>query len=366
MARKILSLLLALALAVLPALAEGEGEGVEPIPGEVGEFDLASPEPTAEATPEPTAAQTPLPTLEPGSVNYPADKVNFEGEIWSILTRRWGLKDFQAAGLMSSLYAESTFCPYNAEGKDGVDNRGNYRFRTGDGVGFGLCQWTSPGRKAALSRYAVQRGDANLVWDFDIQMGYMQSEIDMGALKATETLYEATEWAVLRYERPNQAYPNSWPGRRYVVALQIFKAHTGKAWEEPPLEFGVRTSDGADALGGFAFSDEAEITVTSNYYWRLSRRPLWLEAQCPNYYDARTWETCACGYGGTTTVRLHFAVPPILPGHVLRFEIWRGNGERVDVPFTYEGPGFIERARDMARSWRWLARLLSSALTRTA
>ena len=89
------------------------------------------------------------------SRHYPKDKINFEDEIWKILTAKWGLADFQAAGLMSSIQAESSFSPYNAQGMGGPDDRGKYLYSTRDSVGFGLCQWTSSGRKAALQHGIV-------------------------------------------------------------------------------------------------------------------------------------------------------------------------------------------------------------------
>ena len=339
-----------LLVAALPlagcALSEGMTGMTEVAPGEVEEFELAPPEASPEPSPESTAAQTPLPTLEPGSLNYPRDKVNFEGEIWTILTRRWGLADFQAAGLMSSLYAESSFSPYDVQGRDGVDARGRYQYRTGDGVGFGLGQWTSAGRKAALRRYAVQHGDANLVWDFDIQMGYMHSEIDLNALKAAATLYDATEWAVMRYERPSQAYENSWPGSRYEIARQIFKAHTKKAYREPELVFSARTEEGAAATGGFILFGDGSLTVTSNYYWRLESWPAWLEARCRRFYFPEEWEDCACGYAGETEIRLSASVPPLIPEGELVFTVYRGARETVKVPVTYAGIGFNAWAKE--------------------
>ena len=98
-------------------------------------LDLETPELDPTKVPEPT--RTPEPTKEPEvkppwytSANYPKDKINFEKEIWTILTEKWGLKDFQAAGLMSSIQAESSFCPYNAQGIGGSDDRGEYLYDT--------------------------------------------------------------------------------------------------------------------------------------------------------------------------------------------------------------------------------------------
>ena len=170
--------------------------------------------PAPTATPTPTATPAPTATPEPPwltSVHYPKDKINFELEIWKIMTGKWGLADYQAAGLMSSILAESSFCPYNAQGMGGSDDRGKYLYDPQDAVGFGLCQWTSSGRKTALLRFASARGSEDLVWDFDTQMDFMRQELDMKTLKATKTLYEAAEWAVMRYERPSQRIPTPGP-----------------------------------------------------------------------------------------------------------------------------------------------------------
>ena len=329
--RRVLALALLAALLCL-GLAESAPEDaeVEEAAGEVGEINLglfedapetAAPEEKAGGKARKKSDATPWLT----SYNYPDGKINFEDEIWRMLTRSWGLADYQAAGLMGSIRAESSFCPYNAQNREGVDDRGKYAYRTGDGVGFGLCQWTSPGRKAALLRHAEAHGSADLVWDFDIQMGFLGSELDFGALTATRTLYEAAEWAVLCFERPNQRYPNSWPGTRYEQALALYKAHTGRDYEEPALEFEV-ARDGEPVGEGLALP--GDIAVRSNYYWRLEVDGDWLEATCPALYGDEL-EACRCGYAldGEKPVYLAPALP-LLPGGdyraTLRFEIFRG------------------------------------------
>ena len=312
---------------------EAAAEAVEEI-----EWTLEEGEPEPTQTPEPTVRAKPLPTLEPGSINYPANKVNFENEIWTYLIRGWGLKDFQAAGLMSSIYAESGFCPYNAERCSGADARGRYAFSTGDSVGFGLCQWTFPDRKKALYSYAVAHGDPNLVWDFDIQMGFMKNEIPMGELKAAQSLYEATEWAVLRYERPDQSYRNSWPGSRYVIARQIFRNHTGRDYEEPELAFYARTSEGADAAAGCSFAEAGcRLTVGSNYYWRVRCDVPWIEV-CGLDEDGVA-RKCVCGYAreGEKTLALKLRGLPLTRRARLTFGIYYGDYVKVTVPLAYTG-----------------------------
>lgn len=351
MARWLLPILLcAIALVFLPSLAE-------PLPPtEVGEVDLMAPEirPEGEATPTPTAtpSPTPAPTATPipyySSLRYPEGKVTFEDEIWSILTQNWGLSDFQAAGLMGCIQAESSFSPYDAE-RVGTDARGVYAFRADDGVGFGLCQWTSAGRKASLERYAASWGDASLVWDFNVQMAYLRREIDLRALKQAETLYEATEWAVLRYERPNQRYSSAWPGTRYEKGKALYLRHVGAPYAEPAPEFAVTQGQVPlvpvvdEATGETAYA--ATITASGNYYWRLSQTDPagdWLEALCERFYHPGEMETCVCGYACEGEKALTLRVADLPPAGetreaALRFEVYWGDHLIKTVPVALTG-----------------------------
>ena len=360
-----LALLLAALLLPWAALAEAADvpeAGVDIVVGEDGEAvpqaddgvslleleGIQTPEPTAEPTPEPTEKPPKIPWLT--SFNYPKDKVSFEKEIWAIMTGKWGLTDFQAAGLMSSLQAESAFCPYNAEGIGGSDDRGKYLFDPGDSVGFGLCQWTTSGRKSALLSYAVAHGGADMVWDFDIQMAFMGSELDVASLRTAENLYDVAEWAVLRYERPNLAYANAWPGTRYEMGRDIYRRHTGRDYDEPALRFAIKW-DGESLRAGDTVALDgdgtAELTVRSNYYWRLEQAdasvPDWLDIQCASPYDPEKSEPCVCGYAsdGEKVLKLTALRKPGVKrtwATTLRFEIYRGERVRVAVPVTLSGP----------------------------
>ena len=340
----------------------GEEAGAESMPGEVGGMSLldlsgegsegveSEPTPEVTNTPEPTPAPTKVPIPWLTSRHYPKDKINFEDEIWDILTGKWGLTDFQAAGLMSSIQAESSFCPYNAQDMGGSDDRGEYLFSTGDSVGFGLCQWTSAGRKEGLRRYARSQGSSDLVWDFDVQMGYMAREIDVDSLKEAGSLYDVAEWTVLKYERPNLRYRNSWPGTRYEKGLEIYRNHTGRDYDEPPLRFSA-TWNGMDAANPegvrLSLDGAATLTVNSNYYWRLEQvEPTaagWLDVRCAQVYNPQATELCVCGYAseGDKALTLTAAKRPG-PGETyaatLRFEIYRGGHAVVEVPVSMKSP----------------------------
>lgn len=349
-----------LALALLLGLsgrAEVFSAPVDDVPAEVEPFDLSAPEASAtpEITPAPTVAPEALATLAPGSQNYPEDKITFEDEIWSILTRKWKLADFQAAALMSSIAAESGFCPYNAERPRGLDDRASYVFSAGDGVGFGLCQWTFPERKRALYDYAVSLGSANLVWDFDVQMNHLAREINAAALAATQTLYEATEWAVLAFERPNQRYRNSWPGTRYAMALQIYERHTGKPCDVPPTQFTAATPDGNDAItGGVTMDDDGgALTVACNYYWRVSADADWLDIRTPRGDDPAQTEPCVCGYLRDGPKALALAAKRLPTGReaTLRFEIYCGEILAVEIPVRFTGETLGDRLAALLEGW---------------
>ena len=331
-------------------------DGMEEAPAEAGESALLPPEGEPENTPvpvDPTQVPTPEPTATPepeipfySSVNYPEGKINFENEIWRTLTKDWGLTGFQAAGLMSSIQAESSFCPYNAQFHGGSDDRGVYLFSTGDSVGFGLCQWTSAGRKERLYSYAKSKGSAALVWDFDTQMEYLRRELDLDTLKATTSLYEAAEWVVLRFERPSQRYSNSWPGTRYEFGKRIYKTHTGKAYDEPPLNLSiVREGGGTDYIRKSAAPGDVlgTITVNSNYYWWLTltreSEPGWLKVRCAGLYNPNRMEDCVCGNACDGDKQLQLVAAKVPPrgekwSATLSFEIYRKDHLVKTVPVS--------------------------------
>jgi len=343
------------ALSEAPELDQApEDAGAEAMPGELGGLDLAALAGEDEA-PTPAPEVTVAPTKAPDgagwhtSLNYPEGKVSFENEIWAILTGRWGLADFQAAGLMGSIAAESAFCPYNVQGRGGSDDRGGYVYRAGDSVGFGLCQWTSAGRKQALLSYARAHGSPDLVWDFDIQMGFLAGELDLGALKATRTMYEAAEWVTMTFERPSQALANSWPGNRYRRAMEIYRAHTGRDYDEPKLRFSVKYGDTALHADGCALvapgapGPAGTLAVKCNYYWRMEQVDgeggEWLRITARSAYGGGDWERCDCGYlaDGAKALRLEVVkAPPLGVTYrtTLHFTLYRGDGVSCELPLT--------------------------------
>lgn len=72
--------------------------------------------------------------------------------VWTFLRVGMGLTKAQAAGVCGNILAESVFSADNAQdsfGYSGVHNK-KYTYSVGDGVGYGLIQWSEKSRKERL------------------------------------------------------------------------------------------------------------------------------------------------------------------------------------------------------------------------
>lgn len=84
--------------------------------------------------------------------------------------------------VMANIFAESRFSATNAQERKGyIGLYDEYEFRTGDGVGYGICQWTLAARKEELLKYANDTGGS--VYDLETQLGYFQYEMEEGICK---------------------------------------------------------------------------------------------------------------------------------------------------------------------------------------
>ncbi len=111
--------------------------------------------------------------------------------------------------VMANIYAESRYSAANAQNDKGyprlVDE--DYVFKTDDGVGYGIIQWTYKGRKEGLLNYANDYGGS--VYDLETQLNYFQYEMEEGGCRGywkdflgKETLRDATECFMEEIEKP--------------------------------------------------------------------------------------------------------------------------------------------------------------------
>jgi hypothetical protein len=123
---------------------------------------------------------------------------------------------------MGNLFAESGLAPANvqneynqsldmadAEYTAAVDD-GSYTNFVNDSAGYGLAQWTTPGRKQALYNHAQAAGAS--VGDLTVQLDFLWNEIQgfpevMNVLNGATTVLQASNAVLMGYERPADQGP---------------------------------------------------------------------------------------------------------------------------------------------------------------
>ena len=161
-----------------------------------------------------------------------------------------GMSEYGAAGLMGNLYAESGLRSNNLQTSyertlgmtdtsytDAVDDYtyGNF---ANDAAGYGLAQWTSPGRKQGLLNYA--RATDTSVCDINMQLNYLMQELVTtyasvyNVLKSAQSVREASDAVILHYEMPSDQ----------SEAAQLKRASYGMSFlkEQRPGLFGFDNS----------------------------------------------------------------------------------------------------------------------------
>ena len=97
---------------------------------------------------------------------------------WNKLGQMEISKDHMIA-VMANIFAESRFSATNAQESYGYKGLyDDYKYETGDDVGYGICQWSLEARKIALLEYANNTGGS--VHDLETQLNYFQYEMEEG------------------------------------------------------------------------------------------------------------------------------------------------------------------------------------------
>lgn len=154
-------------------------------------------------------------------------------KIWNYLISK-GLTPWGAAGLMGNMKAESNMIPNRVEIlclKRLKENGQTYTDETytaavdcgkisrkaflnplpGRQYGYGICQWTSPERKAGLYDLCKQRGVS--IADLETQLDWMMSELAvsykkvLNVLKSAKTVQEASDYVLCNFEQPDDCGP---------------------------------------------------------------------------------------------------------------------------------------------------------------
>lgn len=154
--------------------------------------------------------------------------MSIEKQIWNHLIAQ-GMTAAGAAGLMGNLYAESGLIPgrvemlclkrlrehgknytdetYTAAVDSGKISRAEFlNPLPGKQYGYGLAQWTSPGRKGALYDFVKAAGVS--IADAGAQLDYLVYELNtsyksvLNVLKTAKTVKEASDIVLVKYESP--------------------------------------------------------------------------------------------------------------------------------------------------------------------
>lgn len=143
-----------------------------------------------------------------------------------------GLPTPAVFGLMGNIQAESAFIPNNLQDSyekrlgfnnetytAAVDSGAYINFAT-DAAGYGLCQWTSSGRKAGLLEYARSKGVS--IGDMTIQLEYLMKELNgaykgvLNGIKSATTIRQASDIVLTQFERPADQSENA---KKYRASL---------------------------------------------------------------------------------------------------------------------------------------------------
>ena len=148
-----------------------------------------------------------------------------------------GLTIEGAYGMMANIYSESGFRSNNAQNScmtrlcmtdeiytAKVDS-GEYKDFITDRVGWGICQWTSSGRKQNLLNYAKEQNKS--IADETMQLNYLMKELKtsyktvLNVLTTSHNISECAKCVMTKFERPaNQSEENQ--NKRASYGIQLF------------------------------------------------------------------------------------------------------------------------------------------------
>ncbi|CDE45271.1 putative uncharacterized protein [Clostridium sp. CAG:411] len=128
-------------------------------------------------------------------------------DTWVFLRKSMGLNTNQAAGVAGNIFAESAFSSDNAQDNKypGIHNA-DYKYKTDDGIGYGLIQWTFENRKIGLKKVADKINIS--VSNINAQLCFFKKEMknsykkEWNKIKDVSTYGEASDLFLEKIEKP--------------------------------------------------------------------------------------------------------------------------------------------------------------------
>lgn len=221
---------------------------------------------------------------------YAASREENTARIYLYLTKYMGLNTAAACGVMTNINAESAMSPINLQDcynssiglsdsayTSRVDS-GKYSRFTSDHGGYGLCQWTAPGRKSNLLNFAKSKNKS--IGDLWMQMQFFSRELKNNYSSVYTTLknvpnnatgaYIAATEMCMCYEIPANTI-NTAASRGKTCLSNYWKTYSGKSASTSGTSFvslcgysyptAIRNGKGMDVTG-YAISN---YKITSVY-----------------------------------------------------------------------------------------------------
>ena len=160
-------------------------------------------------------------------------------KIWNYLNNFFTQEG--AAGLMGNLQAESGLKSNNLQNSvntrlnvsdvqyTSLVDKGIYTGFCIDNAGYGLAQWTSPGRKSNL--YAYAKSKKTSISDLEMQLEFLVGEMKASykkvyeLLRTTTNVKEASDMVLLKYERPKDK-SEAVKQKRFSLGIDIYNRYT--------------------------------------------------------------------------------------------------------------------------------------------
>ena len=174
---------------------EADTEDAETLP-DIDSDDPDDFDDSEEASLKTFACETAVDMIDAVTEDTYADTASNTAAIYKYLTQSMGLNTAAACGVMTNINAESAMSPINLQNtynsKFGLSDsaytkavdKGKGKYKTSGGTsknfktdsgGYGLCQWTSSGRKTKLLNRALSQKTS--VGNINMQLGYLNTEL---------------------------------------------------------------------------------------------------------------------------------------------------------------------------------------------
>lgn len=277
-----------------------------------------------------------------------------------------------AAGVMGNLYAESgvipnrveTLCLKRLKEQGKVYTNATYTAFVDDGTitkaqflnplpgkqyGYGLAQWTSPGRKAKL--YDLAKTKRVSIGDLSTQLEFLVTELKSSyksvwnVVSTTKDIKKASDAVLLDFEQPADR-TTAMKNQRYSYAKEIYDQLNGGGMTKTQKALQWELDIAADQTHGYSqqsrFGPDYDCSSLQISAWEYAGVPV--KSRGATYTGNMRSVFLGCGFKDVTAQVNFKTGAGLLPGDVLLNEYGRGTSGNGHTAM-YVGDGKIVHAR---------------------